>query len=157
MLTHFQFHRAIISTTLNFRISQETVYSTPSSVPMFLGPSGTDINLLFVAHTLNFFQHHLTSPMEPASRAFRDLGNDKPKPWRKPLVDGAQPLGRRWAGTYAFLEHDELADLREEVQGDGYFQDSFQGESEGNEIQVCVMCRLKGFGYEIGSMTDFSV
>jgi len=137
MMMHFQLNRAIASTTLNFRVSQETIYATPHDMPMFTGPNGTDVNLLFVAHTLNFFQHHLTSPMEPASRAFKELGNDKPKPWRKPLVDGAQALGKRWAGVYAFLEHDELADLRDEVHDNGYYQDSFQGESEGNEIQVC--------------------
>ena len=136
MMIHFQLNRAIQSNTLNFRVSQEFVYGTPGDFPMFVGPNGTDIDLLFVAHTLNFFQHHLTSPQEPASRAFKDLGNDKPKPWRKPLVDGAQFLGKRWAGVYAFLEHDELAELREGGQELGYFMDSFQGESEGNEIQV---------------------
>ena len=137
MMMHFQLHRAIQTTTLNFRVSQETVYSTPRDMPMFTGPNGMDINLLYVAHTLNFFQHHLTSPMEPASRAFKELGDDRPKPWRRTLVDGAQPLGRRWAGVYAFLERDELADLREEVHDNGYYQDSFQGENDGNEIQVC--------------------
>lgn len=137
-MMHFQLNRAIISNTLNFPVSQGAVYSSIKDEPMFHGKNSIEINMPLVAHTLNFFKHHLTRPEEAMYHTYKAMGDEKPKAWRKRLVDGAQALGKRWAGVYAFLEHDELQQLREADTHDTFFIDNFNGEGDGEEIQVCL-------------------
>jgi hypothetical protein len=135
MMMHFQLNEATITYTLSFPISQRAVYSTIQQEPLFRGKDGIEVNLPLVAHCFNFFKHHMTRPEETMYHMFKSLKNEKPKLWRKGLMDGAQTLGKKWAGVYGYLEPAELDQLHANDNDDVFLMDQFQ--EEGDEIQVC--------------------
>lgn len=134
---HFKLNRQITSTSLNMFCSQRTVYASIKTQPLFRQTRDTiEVNMPFVAHTLNLFQHYLTQKHEPLYHTYAALPlRRRIQPWRKRLSNGAQRVGTRWSGIYSFLEHVELQKLRS-TDDDQWFQDSLNGEEEGGELQV---------------------
>jgi len=145
MMIHFQLNQAIYTTTLSFSVSQKAVYSSVQSEPMFYGPSQIEINMPLVAHTLNFFKHHMTHPEEGLYHTYTASAANKVNLWRKRLVNGAQTLGKKWAGVYAYLEHDELFAMRQSPAGEIFFLDNLNGEDQGGELQVS--SNIGSFGF----------
>lgn len=135
-MIHFQLNQAMFTTTLNFPVSQKAVYASVQEEPMFLGPNRIEINMHFAAHTLNFFKHHMTHPEEGLYHTYTASAANKVNLWRKRLVNGAQSLGKKWAGVYAYLDHDELAAIRQSPAGDRLVLDNLNGEDQGGELQV---------------------
>lgn len=135
-MIHFQLNRTTFKTTLNFHVSQKAVYSSVQSEPMFYGPNQIEINMPLVAHTLNFFKHHMTHPEEGLYHTYTASPSTKVKPWRKRLINGAQTLGKKWAGVYAYLNHAEISTLRRSAAGEHLLLDNLNSEDQGGELQV---------------------
>lgn len=53
------------------------------------------------------------------------------RPWRTKLVNGVHQLGRHWKGAYAYLDHDELAQIRTEGAEVSDLEDAFRSD-DGN-------------------------
>ncbi|CAO2650395.1 Nn.00g016870.m01.CDS01 [Neocucurbitaria sp. VM-36] len=94
--------------------SQRAVYLSTNAAPIYKGLNLTDVNMDWVLHCLNFFRHHMMN--EEAATLFDNINElpmtQKPSAWRKPLREGAHPLGQHWKGTYSFLDPSEVKKIR---------------------------------------------
>lgn len=124
-----------IDGTYGFNESQQSVYSRRSEKPFFKGHNACDVDLMMVVHHLNFWKYWLTNdPMETLAGGFSRLDkHHRPKYFTTKLTNGAANLGYHWTGTYAFLDNDELDNLREDPSGT--YIDQFPGEGEDDPFQ----------------------
>ncbi|KAF1989443.1 hypothetical protein K402DRAFT_452164 [Aulographum hederae CBS 113979] len=75
---------------------------------------GNVVNLSWVAHVINFFKNHMCNPTDQTMfDAYSELPTEEqPSGWTEKLKNGAGNLGTYWKGTYAYLERNEMADIR---------------------------------------------
>jgi hypothetical protein len=115
MATHFLFDQALQPGSW-FAIddAQKAVYAASNVVPLYIGPKKDVLNMDWALQCLNFFRYHMTVPdASYLHDTMRDLDeSQKPSAWKGPLKPGSHPLGSHWKGTYAFLEHNDLARFR---------------------------------------------
>ncbi|KAK5157203.1 hypothetical protein LTR04_005479, partial [Oleoguttula sp. CCFEE 6159] len=116
--------------TFSFECSQKAVYETAAQMPIFEGINSMDVNMDFALHVANFFKYHLTRYDEHTLfEYFKDLAEcEKPKAWKGKLEDGAQKLGQYWKGSYAYLQREEIPDIRRLPTGDRIFMDHLNAE-----------------------------
>lgn len=124
-----------------FPDSQLAVYSPATWQPLFGGSCGLDINMEFVLHNVNFWRYHMVRQAEQTLYTpFAELSKaERPQWWREQLKQGGRTLGKHWKGSYAFLNHADLALLRSLDGNDQddvvQIQDTFQGEDAGFAFQ----------------------
>lgn len=115
MATHFLFDQVTPPGSW-FAIddAQKAVYAATNMAPLYLGPKKNTLNMDWVLQCLNFFRYYMTTPdASLMCEAMDDLDeSQKPSAWREPLKSGSYPLSSHWKGTYAFLDHHDLARFR---------------------------------------------
>lgn len=78
----------------------------------------------------------MTNPGEGLYSIYNSCDTPKVKVWNKRLVNGAQNLGKKWAGAYAYLTNEELFDMRENPAGELFVLDGLNGEDQSGQLQV---------------------
>lgn len=145
MLMHVQLDLSFSSPTFNFPASQRAAYADSFTEPIFRGSNGVEVNMNFVAKTLNFFKYHLTRRNEHILYSdFRDLpAEERIKSWKRKLINGQRSLGRNWKGVYSYLEREDL-DLVRNGGEDEVVPDNFNNEEPDSTFQVpkCSLNRL---------------
>ena len=129
MLLSFDPH--IADYHFGFPDSQAIVYSTPTAWPIFTGCHGLDINMPFILHNLNFWKYHMVREVENTLfNAFADLDDDeRPRWWSTQPKQGEHALGKRWKGSYAFVDREDIDTMRRGLSDDADpIQDQFAGE-----------------------------
>ncbi|KAK7606833.1 hypothetical protein BKA81DRAFT_382050 [Phyllosticta paracitricarpa] len=97
---------------LNFSDSQKVVYSNDGSMTMWRNNT-LELNLEWLLHMLNFFKFHMVGDDNTLRDPMLDLEREqRPQFWTGLLTSAPKKLGRRWMGTYAYLDRDEMAQLR---------------------------------------------
>ncbi|KAK0966809.1 hypothetical protein LTS01_017602 [Friedmanniomyces endolithicus] len=116
----------------SFSTSQQCVYGTSTSHPIFEGCNGLDVSTSWVLHHINFWKFHMTRSAECTLHdAFRDLpADEKPRFWSRQLRQGRSTLGTHWKGSYAYLDRDLIADVRAGRGNDSAIADEFNGEAD---------------------------
>jgi len=122
-----------------FPDSQQFVYSRPRDSPIFGGQHGLDVNLAALLHFLNFWKYHMVREVEQTLfAAFNHLHPDeRPQWWDSKLQQDAQTMGRHWKGSFAYIDDDELVDVRGWNESDketAVIQDKFEGENDAFEF-----------------------
>lgn len=121
--------------------AQKAVYASTNTAPIYIGPNKDVVNMEWVFHCMNFFRYHMTTPELPLHDAMQDLdASQRPSTWYEPLKPGSYPLGSHWKGTYAFLEHEDLARFRKYARSQRGGEDSIFTDLNVDEgkIQVCI-------------------
>lgn len=113
-------------------MSQRAAYASAVREPLFKGANGVEVNMNFVARTLNFFKYHLRRKDEHTLYSdYNSLApEDRVKSWRRKLVNGQRMLGRNWKGVYAYLEHDDLVSLRDGSDDEQVLPDNFNDDHD---------------------------
>ncbi|TID21306.1 hypothetical protein E6O75_ATG04701 [Venturia nashicola] len=128
-------HRIVWS----FDISQRMSYLSLIKEPLFNGRSGTEVNIDWTLHVVNFFRYHALRSEEGTLHApWLDLTEENdglglPQLMKKGLNNvGHATVGQNWKGTYAFLDRDEVREIRK-PNGDqtGLYQDKNIDGGEG--------------------------
>ncbi|KAK3716377.1 hypothetical protein LTR37_006527 [Vermiconidia calcicola] len=116
--------------------SQALVYSTATTHPIFHGCYGLDVNMEYVLHNLNFWKYHMLREVEGTLfYAFQDLeGHERPRWWEGKLGQ-AGALGRKWKGSYAYVNREEIVAVRAGRGEDEQIQDEFAGEDQAFTFQ----------------------
>lgn len=86
-----------------WQISQQAVYATAKTQPIFCGTGNLQINMTWLLHVANFFKYHLTREEEcTLYEAFKSLTkkNMTPMAWQEKLQEGCKKLGEHWKGNY---------------------------------------------------------
>lgn len=99
-------------------------------MPVFKGCFGLDIDMEWVLHQVNYWRYHCTVEEEyTLHQAFSDLDSkDQPQFWQSSLKNESNPtIGRHWKGSYAYLERDDVEEIREHGNPTGGIQDYFCG------------------------------
>lgn len=129
----------IIDYHYSFPDSQLTVYSPASEQPIFGGCHGLDVNVEFVLHNVNFWKYHMVRQVE--GTLFDALDEldlfERPRWWSSQPAQGVRALGKRWKGSYAYLDREELDELLHyghDAEND-QIQDKFAGEDENFSFQ----------------------
>lgn len=143
----------------SFDDSQRMCYMSTTTEPLFKGPHGTDVNLEWALHVINFFRYHalrseeatLHGPWKELTESDNGLG--LPQLMKQQVNNDEPVIGQQWQGTYgeslqfffifiansnlvAYLERHEIQKIREAVRGQGdYYQDKNIEAGEG-AIQV---------------------
>ena len=113
LLAHLSFDLTLKTRAFGFLESQIAVYAPPRIKPIFVGRDRTEVNLEWVLNALNFFKYYLTSPTAALEHEYKSLENwEKVQCWKRPLKDGATPLGKEWRGAYAYLDSEEIDVMR---------------------------------------------
>ncbi|KAK8250648.1 hypothetical protein HDK77DRAFT_506945 [Phyllosticta capitalensis] len=72
-----------------------------------------ELDLEYLLHLGNFFKHHMVGDDMTLRDPMQDLDlAQRPQFWKAPLTNTPKKLGNRWMGTYAYLDRDEMAELR---------------------------------------------
>lgn len=119
--------------------SQRVVYMATNSAPIYSGPTRTDLNMQWILHCMNFFRNHMMNKeVGTLFEVLQDFSAYQiPSAWQDQLRSGTAPLGRHWKGTYAFLDHKEIAKIRRlspDQLDDAFLPDKNVDEGK---IQVC--------------------
>ncbi|KAE9976183.1 hypothetical protein EG328_002735 [Venturia inaequalis] len=126
-------------TVWSFDVSQRMAYMSMLAEPLFKGPSGTDVNIDWALHVVNFFRYHaLRSEEGTLHGPWMDLteqndGLGLPQLMKAGLSNlGPASIGQNWKGTYAFLDRGEVRQIRNSTRGQGrLFQDKNIENGEG--------------------------
>ena len=123
--------------SFSFPDSQLAAYGTKSDYPIFGGCNGLDVNMEWLLHNVNFWKYHMLRPAENTLYpSFSALAADKtPRFWRDQLVNGVSKLGTYWKGSYAYIEREEIDDLRASNGGNIDIQDQFNGDEAQSMFQ----------------------
>ena len=116
-----------------FPDSQQLVYGTQAKYPIFTGAHGLDVNMDWVLGHLNFFKYHMLQDTEASLyAAFKHLApHERPRFWSEKLAQGSGKLGRRWKGSYAYVdENSAIRKVRAGRGDDEMIVDIFQAEGE---------------------------
>lgn len=92
----------------------------------------------WLLHQVNFWRYHMLREDEVTlCHAYCDLDSSEfPKFWQKQLRnDGVPEIGRRWKGSYAYLEPEEVIEIRDHGNESGFIQDKFCGAEESGLFQ----------------------
>lgn len=94
-------------TVWSFDMSQRLSYMPVTAEPLFRGRGGTDVNLDWALHVINFFRYHALRDEEATLYApWKDLTEDNsglglPQLMKQRLNnDGSAVVGQEWQGTY---------------------------------------------------------
>ncbi|KAF2842548.1 hypothetical protein M501DRAFT_927009 [Patellaria atrata CBS 101060] len=116
-LSHFTLDLALNPTVFSFDDSQKMAYECAKRAPIFTDVNKTHINMSWVLHMMNFFRWHIMRETEatlyyPYHDSLHEL--EKAKGWTMNPAKrvNAQQLGKYWKGTYAYLDRDEVENLR---------------------------------------------
>lgn len=97
-------------TVWSFDVSQRMAYMSMLAEPLFKGPSGTDVNIDWALHVVNFFRYHaLRSEEGTLHGPWMDLteqndGLGLPQLMKAGLSNlGPASIGQNWKGTYGKL------------------------------------------------------
>lgn len=133
----FTHHSFTENEMFSFDVSQQMVYACADAQPVITGPTGTQVNLIWLLHIANFFRYHLTRESEGTLySAFTALRVDeRPRCWSSKLENGAQALGRCWKGTYAFIHAEEMSAMRRGENENMPFLDQLNTEQDMNGFQ----------------------
>jgi len=123
--------------TYSFPISQSVVYGKAEDHPIFGGCNSLDVNMGWALHHLNFWKYHMVRQEEHTLfDAFSNLAEDEiPRFWNQQLKTGGSKLGKYWKGSYAYVERNVIAEIRDGRGEDGLIQDEFNGEAESGSFQ----------------------
>jgi hypothetical protein len=121
----------------DFPRSQQAAYSGPRQKPIFRGRGALEIDMLWVLHQINFWKYHMVREEEcTLYRAFAVLDErERPQLWnRATSPDGGHDapninIGRTWKTCFAFINQEDLSDLRAGINDDDLTQDEFEFES----------------------------
>ncbi|KAK8156402.1 hypothetical protein IWX90DRAFT_486658 [Phyllosticta citrichinensis] len=116
---------------LNFADSQKVVYSNDGLMTMW--KNGTlELNLEWLLHMLNFFKFHMVGDDNTLKDPMSELDSKQmPQFWKRKLTNAPMPLGRRWMGTYAYLDREEMVQLRRGNVDRNLFMDKNVDHGEG--------------------------
>ncbi|TIA47678.1 hypothetical protein D6C79_04507 [Aureobasidium pullulans] len=119
-----------------FPDTQAVVYLPNSSRPIFKGPTCQEIDIDWTLHVASFFRNYLLSKQEPTHIHYENLDrSERPQGWTKPLSTSPLKLGKHWKGTYAYVDHDEIAQIRSGFHEDYPVQDHMCGEDTAETFQ----------------------
>ena len=138
MLLSFEPH--CVDYSFGFPDSQVAVYSTRDQNPIFIGCNGLDVNMEFMLHNLNFWKYHMVRETENTLfYAFDELGDcDRPRWWSSQLQNepaSRKNLGKHWKGSYAYVDREDIEDVRCGRGDSLQIQDSFAGEDQAFSFQ----------------------
>jgi hypothetical protein len=93
---------------LAFDESQRAAYLSMADAPLFTGFHGTDVNVEWAMHVVNFFRYHfLKTEQHTLYEAYKEMSEKSnglalPQFWRDPISDEPRdvPMGKEWKGTY---------------------------------------------------------
>lgn len=91
---------------LSFDESQQAAYQSTAQQPLFAGFSGTDVNIEWALHMVNFFRYHMLREDEQTLHgAWEDLtekdnGLGLPQLMKKQINNNDTAIGQQWLGTY---------------------------------------------------------
>lgn len=129
----------------HFDLSQELVYASPYSMPLFRGEYMCQLNVQLALSTVNFFRFHLKQSGGEGLLAedyLRLQADQQPQPWLGRLKEGTQQLGSHWKGAYsrsadrmltvpladvsaAYMDDDDLHGFRSQSNGRSQRQSVF--------------------------------
>ncbi|KAG8626124.1 hypothetical protein KVT40_006525 [Elsinoe batatas] len=94
-----------------FAVTRQAVYDTSTSQPLMIGDR---INMLWLLHLTNFFKKYIGDPAHGIIyHEWHDLEVvEWPRWWRTRLTAGTHTLGKHFKGTYAYVENNEIAFVR---------------------------------------------
>ncbi|QDS74352.1 hypothetical protein FKW77_004743 [Venturia effusa] len=125
-------------TVWSFDTSQRMCYMSSVAEPLFGGPGGTDVNVDWALHAVNFFRYHALRSEEatlhgPWKNLTKDnMGLGLPQLMKERLNNQNATIGHEWKGTYAYLLRHEVQKLRKQILGQGdYYQDKNIEAGEG--------------------------
>ncbi|KAB2575052.1 hypothetical protein DBV05_g6374 [Lasiodiplodia theobromae] len=97
-----------------FEDSQVWAYATIRTAPIFGGFNKTEINMEWILHVMNFFKYHMRKHEENTLfEPFNKLNKaEQPSYWQSHIHNGPMALGVHWKGTYAYLDRDEMRQIR---------------------------------------------
>lgn len=97
-----------------FEDSQVWAYATIRTAPIFGGFNKTEINMEWILHVMNFFKYHMKKHEENTLfEPFNKLTKaEQPSYWQSHIHNGPMALGVHWKGTYAYLDRDEMRQIR---------------------------------------------
>lgn len=144
---------------LAFDDSQKYVYGHWRSDPIFFGDGTMCVNMDWVLHCMSFFRHHVyKDDVGDLCRMLKDeKPSQRPSAWKGPITGSptAMPIGKKWRGSYAFLDTHELEivrRLRYQVW-DGIVQDQNMDSGEGC-IQVSIDHYHTPLDCEVDTLTN---
>ena len=128
---------SVADTVFSFPETQRAVYATVKERPIFGGVHGLDIDMDWVLHQVNFWRYHMTRKEEcTLYNTFNSLEDaETPRFWNKQLCQDRPELGLQWKGSYAFVERDDILDIRAGHGSDEQIQDEFNSELETGAFQ----------------------
>ncbi|KAF1814324.1 hypothetical protein P152DRAFT_267811 [Eremomyces bilateralis CBS 781.70] len=125
----------------NPEMSQYMAYADDRMCPIFGGYNNMEVNLPWVLHVINFFRSHFLLPYLGTMWATYTSLDSRQRP-RGPdsdLVNGARPIGRRWNGTYSYLDRHDVLDIRSAGPDSGSLFDDRNLDKGDKSIQKLVI------------------
>lgn len=120
----------------DFSTSQYMAYSGSKARPIFGGCNGMDIDFDWCLHNLNFWRNHLLCEDEASLNSIYKVLEDHERPqyWQTLLQhDSADYIGKKWKGSYAFLDTNKVQEVRDGAGETDHIIDEFNGqETRGN-------------------------
>ncbi|KAF2704489.1 hypothetical protein K504DRAFT_461248 [Pleomassaria siparia CBS 279.74] len=106
MASHFLLSTEFSPPVYGVHKSQVAVYEPTNKAPIFTGPDKTEVNMEWLLHVMNHFRNHMKNhDAGDFCGVWKDLSySEKPSPWRIPLEEGCQPLGKHWKSTFSYLD-----------------------------------------------------
>jgi hypothetical protein len=107
-------------TESGFHGAQMAAYANNISAPIFIGSQGLDVDMTWLLKNVQFWRHYLVVREETLSPAFEALeAHERPQWWSDQLSQGTREIGNYWKGSYAFVDRDEIRDIRLGRSGQG--------------------------------------
>nr|POE47505.1 casein kinase ii subunit beta-2 [Quercus suber] len=121
----------------SFPESQQWVYGTVKTHPLFRGCNDLNVDMEGVLHHINFWRYHMLRPEElTLHNALSALEQHEcPRFWSGLLKQGKKQLGKHWKGSYAYLHRETMPDMRAGEGHNDNIQDSVNREGEEDAFQ----------------------
>lgn len=101
----------------DFDTSQYMAYCSAQSRPIFTGSKKTEIDFDWCLHLLNFWRCHFLRADEASLYSVYEALEDHERPqyWHSQLGNdnAAACIGKKWKGSYAYLDEQQLREVRE--------------------------------------------
>lgn len=117
-----------------FPDAQTMAYAHNLAAPILGGRYSLEVNMTWLLRNIQFWRHHFLIEDGILRPAYEGLElKDRPQWWTEKLSQNAPTLGRHWRGSYAFVNREEMDEIRQGRNTEEVIIDQLNGEEDPNE------------------------